>query len=217
MAFSQFFVKQFLLVPLDHHWKSFWQQKSSERARPPTASQWVKTFFFKSFLIFICTYHSYYNIKNIEVSFRNYNGTRKTHNIRYFKDGFNSQCTAYREAEFTFKDKFSLLASQKKVMFSYSLLSFSTSISASIEPEYEFLKVEIHSSYQLPKVPNLFRFQNVSKDYNISSSTITLLVSRSEYRRDTSFETKSIVKSGAVEITFKSHEPFQSYLLTGQA
>ena len=26
-----------------------------------------------------------------------------------------------------------------------------------------------------------------------------------------------MVKSGAIEIIFKSHEPFQSYLLTGQA
>ena len=34
---------------------------------------------------------------------------------------------------------------------------------------------------------------------------------------DTSFDTKMMVKSGAIEIIFKSHEPFQSYLLTGQA
>jgi hypothetical protein len=30
---------------------------------------------------------------------------------------------------------------------------------------------------------------------------------------DTSFETKMMVKSGAIEIIFKSHKPFQSYLL----
>ena len=34
---------------------------------------------------------------------------------------------------------------------------------------------------------------------------------------DTSFETKMMVKSGAIEIIFKSYEPFQSYLLTDQA
>ena len=34
---------------------------------------------------------------------------------------------------------------------------------------------------------------------------------------DTSFDTKMMVKSGAIEIIFKSHEPFQSYLLTGLA
>ena len=34
---------------------------------------------------------------------------------------------------------------------------------------------------------------------------------------DISFETKMMVKSGAIEIIFKSHEAFQSYLLTGQA
>ena len=33
----------------------------------------------------------------------------------------------------------------------------------------------------------------------------------------TSFEIKMIVKIYAIEIIFKSHEPFQSYLLTGQA
>ena len=33
---------------------------------------------------------------------------------------------------------------------------------------------------------------------------------------DTSFETKMMVKSGAIEIIFKSHESFQSHLLTGQ-
>ena len=32
---------------------------------------------------------------------------------------------------------------------------------------------------------------------------------------DTSFDSKMIVKSDAIEIIFKSHEPFQSYLLTG--
>ena len=31
------------------------------------------------------------------------------------------------------------------------------------------------------------------------------------------FWDKNDVKSGAIEIIFKSHEPFQSYLLTGQA
>ena len=34
---------------------------------------------------------------------------------------------------------------------------------------------------------------------------------------DTSFEIKMMVKIYAIEIIFKSHEPFQSYLLTGQA
>ena len=34
---------------------------------------------------------------------------------------------------------------------------------------------------------------------------------------DTSFEIKIMVKIYAIEIIFRSHEPFQSYLLTGQA
>ena len=34
---------------------------------------------------------------------------------------------------------------------------------------------------------------------------------------DTSFEIKMMVKTYAIEIIFKSHKPFQSYLLTGQA
>ena len=34
---------------------------------------------------------------------------------------------------------------------------------------------------------------------------------------DTSFEIKMMVKIYAIEIIFKSHEPFQSYLLTSQA
>ena len=34
---------------------------------------------------------------------------------------------------------------------------------------------------------------------------------------DTGFVTKMMVKSGAIEIIFKSHKLFQSYLLTGQA
>ena len=36
-------------------------------------------------------------------------------------------------------------------------------------------------------------------------------------RQAISTETKMMVKSGVVEIIFKFHEPFQSYLLTGQA
>ena len=34
---------------------------------------------------------------------------------------------------------------------------------------------------------------------------------------DTSFDTKMMVKIGAIKLIFKSHESFQSYLLTGQA
>jgi hypothetical protein len=34
---------------------------------------------------------------------------------------------------------------------------------------------------------------------------------------ETSFDTKMMVKSGVIEIIFKSLEPFQSYLLTGQS
>ena len=34
---------------------------------------------------------------------------------------------------------------------------------------------------------------------------------------DTIFEVKMMVKIYAIEIIFRSHEPFQSYLLTGQA
>ena len=34
---------------------------------------------------------------------------------------------------------------------------------------------------------------------------------------DTRFEVKMMVKIYAIEIIFRSHEPFQSYLLTGQA
>ena len=33
---------------------------------------------------------------------------------------------------------------------------------------------------------------------------------------DTSFDTKMMVNSSVIEISFKSHEPFQSYLLTDQ-
>ena len=33
----------------------------------------------------------------------------------------------------------------------------------------------------------------------------------------TSFDTKIMMKISAIEIIFKSHEPFQTYLLTGQA
>ena len=36
-------------------------------------------------------------------------------------------------------------------------------------------------------------------------------------RFDTSFDIKMMVKIYAIEITFKSHEPFQSYLLTAPA
>ena len=40
----------------------------------------------------------------------------------------------------------------------------------------------------------------------------------STFPADTPFFTKKMVlRSGAIEIIFKSHEPFQSYLLTGQA
>ena len=34
---------------------------------------------------------------------------------------------------------------------------------------------------------------------------------------DTSFDTKMMVKSGAIEIIFKSHKPYQSYQLTDPA
>ena len=43
------------------------------------------------------------------------------------------------------------------------------------------------------------------------------ITKRQAISTDTSFETKIMVKSGAIEIIFKSHEPFQSYLPTGQA
>ena len=36
-------------------------------------------------------------------------------------------------------------------------------------------------------------------------------------RFDTSFETKMMVKIYTIEIIFRSHKPFQSYLQTGQA
>ena len=65
------------------------------------------------------------------------------------------------------------------------------------------------------KANNRQRFQNRGISFT------TVLVSRSEYPRDvstdTSFEKKMMVKSGAIAIIFKSNEPFQSYLLTGQA
>ena len=43
------------------------------------------------------------------------------------------------------------------------------------------------------------------------------ILKRQAISTDTSFETKMMMKSGAIEIIFKSHEPLQSYLLTGQA
>ena len=43
------------------------------------------------------------------------------------------------------------------------------------------------------------------------------ITKRQAISTDTSFEIKMMVKIYAIEIIFKSHEPFQSYLLTGQA
>ena len=43
------------------------------------------------------------------------------------------------------------------------------------------------------------------------------ITKRQAISTDTSFETKMMLKSGAIEIIFKSHEPIQSYLLNGQA
>ena len=43
------------------------------------------------------------------------------------------------------------------------------------------------------------------------------ITKRQAISTDTSFETKMMLKSGGIEIIFKYHEPFQSYLLTGQA
>ena len=50
-----------------------------------------------------------------------------------------------------------------------------------------------------------------------SACILFWITKRQAISTDTSFETKMMVKSGAIEIIFKSHEPFQSYLLTGQA
>ena len=47
--------------------------------------------------------------------------------------------------------------------------------------------------------------------------TVFRILKRQVMSTDTSFDTKMMVKSGAIEIIFKSHEPFQSYLLTSQA
>ena len=171
MAFSQFFVKQFLLVPLDHHWKSFWQQKSSERARPPTASQWGKTILEKFLLIFICTsiftkylsnIHITIQVKKIETLFREFNGTHKTQNeYHILQRRIQLIVYRFRKTEFTFKDKFSLLASYQWVMFSYCRHSFSTTIFASIEPEY----VKVFQSgfmYNMEKEkPNLERLERI--------------------------------------------------------
>ena len=65
-------------------------------------------------------------IKKIEVLFREFNGTHKTQN-EYHIIQRRIQLIVYRfrKTEFTFKDKFSLLASQKWVMFSYRRHSFS--------------------------------------------------------------------------------------------
>ena len=43
------------------------------------------------------------------------------------------------------------------------------------------------------------------------------ILKRQAISTDTSFETKMMVKRGTIEIIFKSHELFQSYLLTDQA
>ena len=54
-------------------------------------------------------------------------------------------------------------------------------------------------------------------EHNACISFLILKKPKQAISTDTSFETKMMVKSGAIEIIFESHEPFQSYLLTGQA
>ena len=52
---------------------------------------------------------------------------------------------------------------------------------------------------------------------NHSACILFWIPKRPAIYTDNTFETKMMVKSGAIEIIFKSHEPFQSYLLTGKA
>ena len=57
---------------------------------------------------------------------------------------------------------------------------------------------------------------DIYKELKHSACISFWIPKRQAISTDTSFETKMMVKSGAIEIIFKSHEPFQSYLLTGQ-
>ena len=50
-----------------------------------------------------------------------------------------------------------------------------------------------------------------------SACVLFWILKRQAISNDTSFEVKIMVKIYAIEIIFKSHEPFQSYLLTSQA
>ena len=56
-----------------------------------------------------------------------------------------------------------------------------------------------------------------SNDIKHSACISFWITKRQAISTDTSFETKMMLKSGAIEIIFKSHEPIQSYLLNGQA
>ena len=62
--------------------------------------------------------------------------------------------------------------------------------------------------------PNTFSAFDISPH---SACILFWIPKREAISTDTSFETKMMVKRGAIEIIFKSHEPYQSYLLTGQA
>ena len=54
--------------------------------------------------------------------------------------------------------------------------------------------------------------------YLVHTAYISLwMPKRQATSTDTSFEIKMMMKIYAIEIIFKSHKPFQSYLLTGQA
>ena len=82
-------------------------------------------------------------------------------------------------------------------------------------------------SYYVTGIPLYQVFSQFSLGYLSTESTFEIethsasilfwITKRQAISTDTSFETKMMVQSGAIEIIFNSHEPFQSFLLTGQA
>ena len=84
---------------------------------------------------------------------------------------------------------------------------------------------QIESGIKLPQHHSALRiiFEGVSSTMTtveIAKHTACIsfwIPKRQTISTDTSFAVKMMVKIYAIEIIFKPHEPFQSYLLTGQA
>ena len=78
---------------------------------------------------------------------------------------------------------------------------------------------------QIPKLwkllfPSFWPIIYVTGEQNESMHTACIsfwITKRQSISTDTSFVVKMIVKLYAIDIIFRSQEPFQSYLLTGQA